>query len=316
MIVNPVIGREITERLRGLRAFIALSAFVLVLTLTAFLVYEAAGVNADAFDLAARTRVGRQVFESVILIMTVLVLFFVPGIAAGAIAGERERQTLATLQVTMLRPRSILSGKVVATVAYLGLLVVAAMPVLAVAYLLGGIRVVDIVRGLAAVLLVALLLATMVVAISAFAKRVQTATVLAYAFTVLLVIAGPLGFGVGALLDARSDDVGDRVAAPAVLLTVNPIVLVSDIGAGTTDSGGGPLSAVRDGVDEAKEANDDSWVALFPNAPDQGFDNDPLGRPRTGLPAWLLSTLSLAGLAALLFWGAARRLRAPAEVER
>ena len=247
--------------------------------------------------------------------MTVLVLFFVPGIAAGAIAGERERQTLATLQVTMLRPRAILAGKVIATVAYLGLLVVAAMPVLAVAYLLGGIRVMDILRGLGAVLLVARSRATMVVAISAFAKRVQTATVLAYAFTVVLVIIGPLAYGVGALLDARSDD-GDRVVAPAVLLTVNPIVLVSDIGAGTTGSDDGPLSAVRSGVDEAKEANDDSWVALFPNAPDRGFDNDPLGRPSTGLPAWLLSSLSLAGLAALLFWGAARRLRAPAEVER
>ena len=53
------------------------------------------------------------------LMMVVLVLFFVPGLAAGAIAGERERQTLATLQVTLLRPRSILVGKIAAALAYL-----------------------------------------------------------------------------------------------------------------------------------------------------------------------------------------------------
>lgn len=316
MAMNPVVGREVTERLRGLRAFVALSAFVLVLTLTAFLVYEAASVGAGSFDLAARTRVGRQVFESVILIMTILVLFFVPGLTAGAIAGERERQTLATLQVTLLRPRSILAGKIVAALAYLSLLIVAAMPVLAVAYLLGGIRVVDIVRGLAAVLLLSVLLAAMVVSISAFAKRVQTATVLAYAFTVVLVVAGPLAYGIASLLDARADD-GDRVAAPAVLLIVNPVVLVSDIGADLTRSDDGPLSAVRNGVEEAKQANDDKWFALFPDTPDNvGFEFDPRGRPHTGPPAWLLSALSLAVLATVLFWGAARRLRAPAEVER
>ena len=41
--VNPVVGRELTERLRGLRAFVALSIFVSVLALTAFLVFEGSG---------------------------------------------------------------------------------------------------------------------------------------------------------------------------------------------------------------------------------------------------------------------------------
>ena len=106
--------------------------FVLLLTLTAFLVFEGSQAASSAFDIGARTRSGRLVFESVVLIMTVLVLFFVPALCAGAIAGERERQTLATLQVTLLRPRSILLGKVVAALAYLVLLIVAALPVLGV----------------------------------------------------------------------------------------------------------------------------------------------------------------------------------------
>ena len=102
--------------------------------------------------------------------MTLLVLFFVPALTAGAIAGERERQTLATLQVTMLRTRAILIGKVVSALVFLVLMIVAALPVLSVAYLLGGLRLLDVVMGVVAVIVVAVLVATMVVAVSAFAN--------------------------------------------------------------------------------------------------------------------------------------------------
>lgn len=311
--MNPVIGRELTERMRGLRAFVALAVFVLLLTVTAFLVHEAVQASSNTFDLSQRTRVGRQVFESVVLIMTILVLFFVPGLTAGAVAGERERQTLAPLQVTLLRPRSILIGKTVAAMAYLMLLIVAALPVLGAAYLLGGIRVVDVARAIAAVLLMAVLLATIVVAVSAFTRRVQTATILAYAVTALLVIGGPLLYLTASVLDDRSS--GDHTGAPAFLLTPNPITLVADLGSGNVTAGSGPLSAVREGLAEAKANSDDRWFAWFPDRPANGqFDGGP--RRLEGTPAWLLSAVSLGLLAGAMFLGAARRLRTPAEVER
>ena len=315
-MLNPVIGRELTERLRGLRAFVALSIFVLLLTLAAFLVFEGSQAGQSEFDLAERTRAGRLVFETVLLVMTVLVLFFVPGVAAGAIAGERERQTLATLQVTLLRPRSIVAGKIVAALAYLVLLIVAALPVLAAAYVLGGIRITDIVRGVVAVSAVALLVATVVVAVSTFARRVQTATVLAYAVTVLLVIAGPLAAGIAAIFDARADNgLDDDVAPPAFLLTLTPIALVADAVAGVSDDG--PLSGLHDGILEVKEANDGRWFALFPDTPPGNrVELDDERRRDSGAPVWLLSAVSMTALAAVSFVGAARRLRTPAAVER
>jgi ABC-type transport system involved in multi-copper enzyme maturation permease subunit len=241
------------------------------------------------------------------------VLFFVPGIAAGAIAGERERQTLATLQVTLLRPRSIVAGKIVAALAYLVLLIVASLPVLAAAYVLGGIRVADIARGVLAVSAVALFVATIVVAVSAFARRVQTATVLAYAVTVLLVVAGPLAAGIAAVFDARSESSGhDEVVPPAVLLTVTPIALVADAVAGVDDNG--PLSALHEGILDVKNDNDGRWFALFPdNAREVRPDDE---RQDSGAPIWLLSMVSMTVLAAASFVGAARRLRTPASVER
>lgn len=317
MNVNPVIGRELTERLRGLRAYMAVTIFVLVLAITMFLVFEGSAGTSDRFDLSARTGAGRLVFEWVILIMTVLVLFFVPGLTAGAIAGERERQTLATLQVTMLRTRSILLGKVAAALAFLGLMVVAALPVLAVSSLLGGVRIADILRGLLAVFVVAVLTATMVVAVSTFTKRVQTATLLAYGFVAVIVLIGPLAYGVAALLDARTPS--DTVAAPSWLLTVNPVVLVADLGSGNQAGGDGPLSAIREGLGEAKARTGNSWWAWFPE-PVNWRDVDEAsnaGRPLGGgPPAWVLSLVSLSAVSVGMLALAVRRLRTPADSER
>jgi ABC-type transport system involved in multi-copper enzyme maturation permease subunit len=317
MLVNPVIGRELTERLRGFRAFLAISIFVWVLALAMFLVFEGNAGTSDAFDLSARTGVGRLVFETVILMMTVLVLFFVPGLTAGAIAGERERQTLATLQVTMLRTRSILFGKVAAALVFLLLMIVAALPVLAVSYLLGGIRIADIFMGVLAVFIVALLVATMVVAVSSFAKRVQTSTLLAYGFTALLSFIGPLVYGILLLLDNRT--AADENAAPAWIATVNPFALVADLGSGNRASGDGPLAAIRELLAEIKARNDNSWWAWFPervsfsDVDEARFAGRPLG---AGPASWVLSTASLTLIAALLIVFAIRRLRTPAEVER
>jgi len=316
MNLNPVIGRELTERLRGFRAYLAVTMFVLALAITMFLVFEASEGSASSFDLSARTGVGRLVFESVILIMTVLVLFFVPGLTAGAIAGERERQTLATLQVTLLRPRSIIAGKVVAALAYLLLLVVAALPVLAVSYLLGGIRLGDIALGVLSVATVAVLLATMVVAVSTFATRVQTATLLAYGFTAVLTVIGPLVWGIAAVLDQRSSE---TVAPPAWLLTINPLALVADLGTGNRSGGDGPLTWIRQYLGEAKARNGGSWWAWFPEPVNWSrVDAASLaGRPLGGGPAaWVLSAISLSIVAAALSLLAVRRLRAPAETER
>lgn len=315
--VNPVIGRELTERLRGFKAFLAISVFVWVLALAMFLVFEGTAGTSDAFDLSSRTGVGRVVFETVLLIMTVLVLFFVPGLTSGAIAGERERQTLATLQVTMLRTRSILFGKVVAALIFLLLMIVAALPVLAVSYLLGGIRLTDILMGVLSVFIVAVLVATMVVAVSSFAKRVQTATLLAYGFTAVLSFIGPLIYGVLMLFDNRSTS--DENAAPAWLATINPFTLVADLGSGNRANGEGPLSQIREALAEAKARNDGRWFAWFPervnfsDVDEARFAGRPLG---AGPAAWVLSTASLSLIAVVLVFFAVRRLRTPAEVER
>lgn len=315
--MNPIIGRELTQRMRGARSYVAISVFVGILAIATYLIFETVVANGSQWDITARTGAGRAVFEWTVLIMTALVGFFLPGFTAGAIAGERERQTLATLQVTLLRTRSILVGKVLSAVAFLLLLVVAAMPVLAVSYVLGGITVREIFLALAAVMLFGIVLAMVMVAVSSLTKRVQTATIMAYGVAALVCLAGPLMYLVGSILDGRTPD--DEVAAPAWMLAISPLVIIIDLATGNRTAGRGPLSELRGALAEAKARNDGSWWAWFPDPVDFAHVDEATrtGRPiGPGPAAWVISLAVSLVIGLVLLALAGRRLRTPAETER
>lgn len=315
-MMNPVLSRELRERMRTGRAFVVVGIFLLLLTLTAYLVYQGATTTGQIeIDLARQTRLGRDLYEWVLFVMLALVLFFVPGLTAGTIAGERERQTLLPLQVTLLRPRGILVGKVLASMSFMLLLLFASLPVMMVAYLLGGIRPLDGLKGVGIICVIAILLTLMVTALSALTRRVQTATLLAYGFTALLVLMGPLLYFTMRVADGSEGT--DVENPPALLLALNPITIVADATAGENTSSVGesanPLNWARQEVVKAKSLNDDSWFAWFP---DDNFRAQFRIDRRDGFPAWAVGTIGLAAVAALLSTLAVRRLRTPAETER
>ena len=259
MMMNPVLSRELRERMRTGRAFVVVGIFLTLLTLTAYLVYQGSSTTGDiSGDLARQTRLGRDLYEWVLFVMLALVLFFVPALTAGSIAGERERQTLLPLQVTLLRPRSILVGKVLAGTSFMLLLLFASLPVMMVAYLLGGIRPLDGLKGVGIICVIAILLTVMVTALSALTRRVQTATLLAYGFTALLVLLGPLLYFTMRVADGSHGN--DIENPPAILLALNPISIVADATAGESLSNNGqsnntPFAWARQQVATAKRLN-------------------------------------------------------------
>src|SRR5690606_41945725 len=122
----------------------------------------------------------------------------------------RERQTLVPLQVTLMRPVSILLGKIGASTAFLLLLLVASMPLLAVSYLIGGVSVGQVLAAVAMVAFTGVGLAAISAGISACVRRVQVATVLSYAATLALVVGTLLAYAVAAMIDSsRGVDAAD-----------------------------------------------------------------------------------------------------------
>jgi len=310
LLSNPVLVREMRSRMRGRRAAVLVTfwlAFNGGVLAVAYLGAENIAEDRFGFSGFANTvAISRGVYEWTLFAMLLLMVLIVPAQAAGAIAGERERQTLIPLQVTLLTPWRILLGKVLASVVFLALLVVVAMPLLAVGYLLGGISIADVLAGAGAVLVSGLLLAALCIAVSTFVRRVQAATVLSYALVLALTVGTFIAYGAYAVVDqARGPD---RTDPPDTLLLANPVALVSDV---VGDFSNTELPSPFDGV--YRLVNDQQAFDMAGGAGDFGPE---VARRQDGMPFWIASLVMLTLWAVAALGIAARRLDTPAETER
>ena len=304
--VRPVLERELRQRSRTARSMVVMTVFLLLALGVAFITYtgETASFGGD-FGLA-RQNVGRSVFEWVLILELVLLLFVVPGISAGAITGERDRQTLIPLQVTLIGPFGIFFGKVLASSAFVLLLIVATAPILATAYLLGGVAFSQIVTGILALMLIGFLLAVLGVACSAMLRRTAAATLISYGLILALCIGTAVFFAVLMILyvTANNND-PDNILGFLTPFYWNPFVLLAGAAGEVSDvSGPWPLSGIRVAFVEAQD---------FPNG---RFADGPFGAQFENsdlrvIPLWLRATLAQAALAVLLAWIGIRRLRTP-----
>ena len=252
---NPVLRRELIERVQGAKVVVMLTVWLGLLIGILVLAYQGSVAinNGFGLDVASIGRVGRQIFEWVLFGMLILMLFLVPGLTAGTITGERERQTLVPLQMTLMRPRDIIVGKLAAALAFLGLLIVAASPLLAVSFLVGGVSIFDMVRGLLMLAFTGVVLGSVCVAMSARLRRTSAATVACYGMTFLFSIGSFLLLIAWAIMLA----VGNNGAndPPAELLSISPFAAVADVlprsqGVGFIGETISPFGGLRGIIDE------------------------------------------------------------------
>lgn len=191
---NPVVLKELRGRMRGRRAFVVLTVYLLVLSggISLAFIPLASRPMISGYDLAIRQVVGKGIFGMAVLIQFITISFIAPGITAGAIASERDHQTFDILRTTLLSARELVTGKLLAALSFLFLLLLAAFPIQSLAFLLGGVSLEEI-------LIAALMLVTTAVALSAVGvflssvlKRTLAATVLGYAVSIATIAGVPL----------------------------------------------------------------------------------------------------------------------------
>ena len=235
--LNPVLARELKQRMRGRYVWLVLTLYLAVLAVILRWVYVAASTE-DAFDggidLLASATAGRAIFQWLLFFMLLLVCFIVPGLTAGAISGERERQTMIALQLTLLRPRSIVAGRLLASLAFVVLLIVASLPLVTVPFLVGGVSLPEVLKGLTMVLATAVTLACLTLACSALLRRTQAATVVAYGITLGLVLGTLLVYGAQQI--PRRTNGGPRPAP--WILALNPFAATAEVVQGRTQTEG------------------------------------------------------------------------------
>lgn len=142
---NPVTMKELRGRMRGKRAFVILTFHVTVLSAIVAMIYFAfATASSTPYGPQAQDA-GKAVFGAVALVQAIMVLFIGPAATAGAISGEKERQTYDILRTTLLSAEEFVSGKLLSALSYVFLLVIASIPLQSIAFLLGGIALSEII---------------------------------------------------------------------------------------------------------------------------------------------------------------------------
>lgn len=137
-LANPLATKEMLARMRGPRTFVIATLELLPLSAIAAGLYVMIA-NAANVDSPSSASVGRLFFAGISAVELGLICLLAPALTADLISGERERQTLDLLLVTPLSRRQIVVGKLVAALGSLLLLIVLALPIQAVAVLIGGV---------------------------------------------------------------------------------------------------------------------------------------------------------------------------------
>jgi ABC-2 type transport system permease protein len=192
--MNPVTLRELRERFRGVRSAVFLVVWLLVVGGVGYLVYAMArgmggsvGIFGGGFaPLLVSASMGRFMLHALLLLLMTAVIFVVPGQAALAIVGERERQTLHLLQVSQLGAYQIVLGKLGSSLAYLLLLLVAAAPLLVLPALFGGTTVGEVLAGLGMILATAFTVGSLSIWVSSRARSSRGAVAGAYTWALAL----------------------------------------------------------------------------------------------------------------------------------
>lgn len=290
--------KELRGRVRGRRAFVVLTFYLLFLGLFAWaweLVAERAYVQNASLQggsaAFASALVGQEVFGALVLVETLLVVFLAPAFTSGAISLEREKQTLEMLAATPISSLAIVIGKLVSALAYVFLLIAASVPLTAIVFVFGGVAPEDVLRAYVVLVVTALGLGSLGLFISAVMQRTQAATVVTF-FTVLFLTLGTM-FGVlfwntmsgvrgGGGLVTTSAGVGPiRGRAPEGLLWLNPFAAQYDVICGASDGYGGwcsRLNVITNGAISASGAGLTNVVTL--PSPATGF-----GGAASDLPA-------------------------------
>jgi len=189
--MNPVLQKDLLALLRLKRVAAVQIVFVAVLAITVLGSWPQGGVAGSSLGGQTVVRSGDRFLLGLTLGQIVLLVLFVPGVAAVAVSGEREQATLEMLYASRLRPREIIAGKIAVAVGYPLMLLAMALPFVALLNWRGDVRGSDLFWSYAILLITALFLALISLAVSAWSKQSASALVVAYA-TVLILVGGLL----------------------------------------------------------------------------------------------------------------------------
>ncbi len=229
LLENPISVKELYGRMRDYRTFIFLTVYLGLISLTVgFLYYvqtETYSYSYNRFNPNAMQELGKAIFAGVFFAELLLINLVSPGLTSNAITAERERRTLDLLKITLLTPRSIITGKLLPSVVYILLLVFTALPIQSAAFLLGGVGLAEFIISTLILIVTGVYLCSLGIFLSSGIKKSTVATVISYASIPLTIL---LAFAVYLFVQSSGppDDINEKIFVYGlwVFVSINPFL--------------------------------------------------------------------------------------------
>ncbi|MEQ8676695.1 MAG: ABC transporter permease subunit [Aggregatilineales bacterium] len=189
---NPVMLKELRERMRGARAFVVISIYLGLMSGFALLLYLIQRSVVQNQGTSATGELGRTLFAGVVGVELLLIIFIAPAFTSGAVTGERERKTYDLLQITLLPRSSFIIGKLESALSYIFLLLMAAIPLQSIAFLFGGVSETELVLAFIILAVTAITLGVLGLFFSTIVDRTLTASVRSYTVAFIILLGIPI----------------------------------------------------------------------------------------------------------------------------
>ncbi len=315
--IMTVAGLEFRLRLRTGKWRLLLLIWFLILLGIASLIR--ASIRPELFGVQDIDYTGSIMFGGLMLVVLALALLIAPTLSAQSVNGDRERGTLAPLQITGLTSWHLTLGKLAASWGTGVVFLLVTVPLTVWAMVEGGL-------GLGRVLVVYLVMALLIgvvcalsLALSALLSRTTTSSVLSYLMVFALTAGTGLLFALGIGITSEEVDGGDfSYSEPHPekvwwLLAPNPFVILADSAPYPPET----TITLPDG--EVVGVNQDAdllgglsrGVRTLRVAPEDKPPFDASGEAETGAPVWPVGLGVQLVLAAAALVLTERRLRTP-----
>ncbi|NMO95806.1 ABC transporter permease [Paenibacillus lemnae] len=192
--INPVLDKEFRLRMRSPKSMLSVLLYVLALGAVAMafiymFLYLGRG-GQQRFDPS----MSRTMFYVLSFAQLVLIAFMAPALTAGVISSEREKQTLSMLLTTQQSSATIVLSKLVSSLSFMTLIVLATLPVYSIVFLYGGISPKQLVSVFLFYLFVMLLLGSLGILFSTLFKRTIVAIIVTYGVGLIIFLVTGLLF--------------------------------------------------------------------------------------------------------------------------
>ena len=197
--INPILKKEMVVGSRSMKMSWAIMAVCGILTaIVVFILLINSYTSSGGIGYSYRSLI--VLFPVLGCTECGLLSLMIPVITSGSISGEREKQTLDIMLTTPVSPMSIVTGKLWSAMMIVMMYMIASVPVMAIAFILGGLSWINLFGLFIMLLYLGIYVGSVGIFCSSFVKKSIAATILTIVIGVGILVGTTLVYYIGFII--------------------------------------------------------------------------------------------------------------------